>query len=748
MTTTAIIQVETVRVQNKSGCIFRGKRITPDGEIIDAYSLITVRIPRKGMGTRVMVGQWWHVEGELKNRPCINHLGYEITEEQLEVEPGKAWLKMPSGAHVTRYLARNATYKGIGQVTAELLWKTFRKELFAILDEGDTAALSDVIGPGRATILCQGWAEEGLSGTLQWLHNNEIGLAIGRRVLDVFGKEAQVKVEENPYRLLSFSAGWAEVDALATGQFGIEANDPRRLAGGVEEAFYRAFSKKGHTLVPRKLLADRLASLFNSSRRQLIDLALDHAQQLERLLFDSEGNATSKGAMLLEKQAAKFIVDRLGKKNAGCDTDRIIAAYEAREGYTLEAEQRQAIHLAAEHDLAVITGGAGCGKTTVLKGIYDVLDLQGYKIIQLALAGKAVRRMIESTQQPGQTIASFIKKLREEGPPSELTAVVIDEASMVDVISFAALSEHLPADTKMVVVGDDHQLSPVGPGLILHCLTGLSWVPHVELRAPKRFGTKLYSIASSIKDGVFPGLDKFDSEIRFIETADAALVDAAANLYLESPTDCVVLCNTRAIAKSVNHLIQDALAPGRRPIKTWNVEHSTWMNWGFNEGHQVICTRNWWDRGIQNGSIGRLIEVVKEPNQGEDTPEVLGWIEWDDGVVRPLDEAVFDTIELGYCLTVHKSQGSQWQRVIACLPVSSADSIDRSMVYTAVTRSKGDVAILSNYQKLVKAVTNCKAADRRHVGLGRWLASAMFERAENRQTCPRQDLESVALEHT
>lgn len=721
----AIVRVDAVRVQNRNGTIFKGQRITPSGEIIDTHADLTVRIQARGLGISVNAGQWWNVKGEIKTRTFINHLGFKMTEQQMEVAPGDARLEMPSGGHIVDYLTRNSRYKGIGKVTAERLWSTFRIELFNILDEGNATALADVVGSARASTLMQGWAEEGLSHSLQWLHGAGIPLLLGQRILGYFGKDAAAKINDNPYRLLSFSAGWKEVDALARGQLGIALDDERRLMAAVEEAVYRRFSL-GDTYVPRSDLVGGLRSLLKdeSHSRALIEKAIDQSEVTRRLLFDRDGNAYSLGASILENRAAQFITERLKRKSPPCDVERIIEAYEAREGdcFKLNKEQREAVHLVAENEFACVTGGAGCGKTTVLKCIYGVLDEQGYHIVQMALSGKAAKRMIEATNRPAQTLASFIKN----GAPAYKFAVVIDEASMVDLISFCGVISLLSDETRLVMVGDPHQLSPVGPGLILHCLTELPGVPHVELKTAKRFGNELATIANLVRDGELPALDQFNDEIQFIQTSNAEMVERACALYLEQPDVSVVLSATRAIATNVNLLVQQALRTGRKPLKLWNMEHDLFEFTGFYEGDLVICTRNHWELGIQNGSMGRLVEVIDSPEPDDSgEPTAIGKIEWDDGEVRLLHEELLDTLELGYAVTVHKSQGSQWQRVIACFPKGSR-MLDRSLVYTAVTRSQKNVLILGEHAELLSKIKPQKAADRRRVGLTKRLQCSLL----------------------
>ncbi|MBA3057494.1 MAG: ATP-dependent RecD-like DNA helicase [Gammaproteobacteria bacterium] len=711
-----LIRVLSVITQNPNGAILRGQCITDSGEIVDTHQEIVARLHGRGVAVPVMAGQWWTVKGKVSTNSFINAGGFQMVQDQMEVLPGDAVLKLPSGAHIVDYLKRNPRFKGVGPATADKLWEKFKDRLVGLLDAGDYTALEEVVSPVKALALVQGWQEEGLGKTLQWLGANGVGLVIGRRIAAHFGAEAENKILENPYRLLSFAADWSEVDVLATQTLGVARTDDRRLAAAVEECVYRRFSL-GDTYVPLPDLIDGIRRLLKEEKHQqdVIDAAIGHCERTGRLLFDQQGNAYSPGASILEDRVVHCIAVRQGLLSPACNVDGLISEYQTREGngFLLNTEQRAAVHLVADHHFAVITGGAGCGKTTVLKAVCLVLEAQGYEIVQVALAGKAVKRMQESTGRAAQTIASFIKKLNE-GTLVDYSglavgrAILIDEASMVDLISFSALVRQLPETVKIVLIGDPHQLPPVGPGLILHCLTN-SVVPHVELTVAKRFGTEIADVANSIRDGVFPVL-KEHGPVQFTEIADTKMAEVASNEYLSNPMDSVVLCSTRALAKNINQRIQDALSSGRKLVMTWSEEADCWAATGLREGDLVICTRNNWDLGLQNGSMGTIVSVQ---HHGEDQ---IGKIEWDDGVARSFNDALLDDLELGYALTVHKSQGSQWKRVVVCLPQGSR-MVDRSLIYTAVTRAQSEVSMLGNRSAIQDQVSRKKAADRRHVGL-------------------------------
>ncbi|WP_428508714.1 AAA family ATPase [Roseateles sp.] len=746
-----LVKVLTVRVQNRHGVVFRGKVINEDGEVSDAYSELTARLQAGAIGTQVLAGQWWKLTGVIASRSFINAAGFEMTEEQMDVTPGNASLRLPSGRHVVDYLARNPRFTGIGPVTAEDLWEKFQDRLFSILDDGDYQALVDVVSPAKATLLVQGWQEEGLSTTLQWLQSHGVGLTIGRRILSYFGADAIDKISDNPYRLLSFSAGWNEVDQLATGHLGIAHDDPRRLSAAVEEVVYRRFSM-GDTFVSRADLSMGLRTLVAAGKQtsQLLSSAIDMAESAGRLLFDLDGNAYSLGASILENRVVDAISSRLHLRSPACNVRGIMCAYEAREGLKLNAEQLEAVHLVADNHFCVITGGAGCGKTTALRVVCDVLEAQGYEVIQLALAGKAAKRMMESTGRPASTLASFIKKSRElddSGLSRQCpVALVIDEASMVDLISFSTAVGHLNPDSKIVLIGDPHQLPPVGPGLILHCLTEISAIPHVQLKVAKRFGTVIADFATRIKGGDFPTLNEIQSPIQFTESSSSEMAKRAASLYLERPNETVVLCATRSVAQAINQRVQKALSIGSRPLQFWNFEFDQWEGLGFYEGDLLICTKNHWDIGIQNGSMGRLVSVADPVKHSSDPNLELGKVEWDDGITRSLTESLLASVELGYALTIHKSQGSQWGRVIVCLPMNKTSMrIERSLVYTAVTRAQSEVVILGNHALITQSVVERKSADRRRVGLPKRLNAILHPESGDGPRAAGQPLSTSLL---
>ncbi len=747
MSVEQILRVTNIRSQDPrgfGGCIFSAKAIDGQGRVQDASDYVVVKATAAALGgTRVEPGQWWKVAGEPSKR-LLAVDGYKVTETQIDA--ASAVLMRPSGEHIVAFMADSPAFEGIGQVKARKLWDAFGESLYAYLDTGDVAQLATVLTPESAAQVIAAWAQHGDSRTLQWLQAQGFDLALGRKVLKFFGAETAKKLEEDPYRLLSFCATWRKTDALARLHFGVPVDDPRRLQAAIEEACYRVFGA-GHTSMLSSKLMDFLEGVLGEQSgafrwRSLIQAALSSGLSNGSFVIGHHG-VQPLGAMVMEQQVAAAVADRLKATVPPLlptdDVDELLLSYEKTEGIELNPQQWEAVHLAAAKPFALITGGAGVGKTTVLKALYGVYDRAEIAVTQLALAGRAAKRMQEATGRPASTIASFIRNWRE-GEYNERCVVIVDEASMVDIITMSRLCELLGPAPRMVLVGDPAQLMPVGPGLVLHVLTQVPRVPIVQLTVVKRYGGAIASAAELIRSGRWPDLSSdAGAEIAFIACPAATsgmsgtgIPETVLNLYKQYPGNTQILCARRSGidgSKGINALCQAELTSGAKPVQVWDMWHDAWARVGFHLGDPVLCTRNLWDRGLQNGSLGLVVEVADDPRSppdetSDETSPVLAWVEWDDGVRRPIVEEMLDDLELGYAITVHKAQGSQWPRVI--VPITGNRLLDRTMVYTAVTRAQRQVLLVGDEAAAKAAVEGTPRAQSRQVALDLHLARQLI----------------------
>jgi len=759
---TALVRVTTVRsrgLRALGGCIFSGRPIDDRGTVIDAGASIVIKASGKVLeGSAVQAGQWWRVTGIASQRNFeVN--GYHLTETQIEAST--ATMERPSGEHIVSFIAEDPSFAGIGYVKARKMWETFGDELYAILDEGDASRLSGVLSIDTARQVVDTWAQQGDSRTLQWLQAQGFDVSIGRKVMQFFGPDTEEKLEEDPYRLLSFSASWRNVDQFARAHFDVPLDDPRRLQGAIEEACYRTFSQ-GHTTTLSSQLMDQLYAILGSQSktfrwRDLVHKALSQGLANGSYVIGHHG-VQPLGAYLMEREVARAVAGRVARSSGSRilspdSVDALLADYEAAEGISLNSEQRAAVEAAMAHCAVLVTGGAGVGKTTVLKAMYRAYDAAGIDVVQLALAGRAAKRMQEATERRASTIANFLANAPEQ--LDDRTVVVVDEASMVDIITMSRLCESIGPRPRLVLVGDPAQLMPVGPGLVLHALVQVPGVPAVHLHAVKRYGGAIAAAASDIRNGRWPSLpDDSNAPISFVHAGagvdGADIATVVLDLYRRDPAGTQVLCAVRNGldgAKHLNATCQEVLTSTKAPVRTWSDRHGTYVHTGLHLGDPVLCTRNLWDRGLQNGSLGVVTKVEDEPlalldENGDLQGYALAWVEWDDGISRPLVEAMLDDVELGYAITVHKAQGSQWPRVI--VPLTGRRLLDRTLVYTAVTRAQTQVILVGDAAAAKAAVESAPRAVSRQVALDLTLKQLLDdERAIS--SCAKVEPEDLAL---
>lgn len=752
-----LIRVLSIRSDNPighGGCIFFGIEIDECGTPSSTHSQFVV-VARSGLlrDISVEVGQWWYVSG-VANPHTRTINGFQVVEQQIHAEDLQ--MMLPTGYHMITLLAEGKRFAGIGNAKATRLWEKFGGMLIAILDRGDTAALATVQGvsPESAEILVEGWRSYRDTPSLHWLCKHGFNADIGKKIIDFFGSETMPLIEEDPYRLLSFLASWNTTDRFARTHFGITDDDPRRLLAAIEEALYRLFAD-GHTAATQQMVIARLSSILGDQTsmfqwRSLATKAIDSGLRNGSYLIDGEGGLHQIGAYVMESTVCQAISNRLYSDHQRLQLntstiDSIINVFEVDEQLQLTDEQRQAIHMAANASFALITGGAGTGKTIVLKALYRVYDKLHLRIIQAAIAGLAAKRMHDATGRPAATIASILLRVQTDDL-KDPCVLVLDEASMVDIITMYRIAHLLPDHVRILMVGDPHQLMPVGPGLVLHALVNAPEVSNTQLTVVKRYGDDIALAAASIRNGVWPEMSADESKaIAFLpiqhttisgpsgtdqEPLKRTIASEVLRLYLQDPTNTQILSPWKKGDEGVNALnllCQNKTLPDAPRLVVWNKEFDSRVETKFRLGDPIVCTRNFWDVGLQNGSLGRLAQLENSPvelydDEGRVVGQAIAWIDWDDGVRRPVTESLLDNLDLAYALTVHKAQGSQWSRVI--VSITSNRYLDRSLIYTALTRAQHQVLIIGDEVSARRAVEDLPRAYQRFTGLLSLLTSS------------------------
>ncbi|MFY9329490.1 MAG: AAA family ATPase [Georgfuchsia sp.] len=721
------VRVSAVRSQNpygRGGAIFTGIEVDEKGWRIDAKVHYVIKASNQVLQAQVECGQLWRIAGTPEPNTIIVN-GYRLTEAT--ITPDSMEMLRPSGEHIITLLGQGQAFEGIGEVKARRLWEHFGAALYDVLDRADIDRLEDVLPKSMAQKLAEAWHRWGDTFTLQWLQSKGFPVSLGRKVLDFYGKEAARKIEDDPYRLLSFAASWSAVDALAQGTFSLSPADPRRLAGAVEESLYAAFDD-GHTFLPESEFARRLRRLLQ--RDDVLASALSEAESAGRFIRQGE-RLHAPGPYVMEQGVAAAIAHRAANPEALLDAAELavlIADYQADAGVSLHPKQIEALELANANPISVITGGAGTGKTTVLRGLFRIGEAAGYTIYPMALSGRAAKRIGEATGHGAQTIAGFLKHFDPDDAP-EHAVVVIDEASMVDLPSAYRVIRRLPSGYRVVLVGDPHQLPPVGPGLLLHELAHHSNVPVVELSQVKRYGAAIAEAAALIRNGEWPDLPgDTRADIAFLSCALDQINETILRLYDEDRDATQILCATRQApaggVRAINDLCQSRCNSSGEKLIVWNDEFDMEQFHGLRVGDPVICLRNDWEADLQNGSLGTILSV-EPPSPKVDPGRCLGHILWDDGQTREFTAEILPHLELAYGITIHKAQGSGFRRVI--IPVRPSKLLDRTLLYTAVTRAEQQVVLVGDVDAAKAAVRAPRHSDRRHVALGALLRD-QFER--------------------
>lgn len=726
------VYIRTIRSNNPlgyGGVIFYGHHVNERGEKLIREG-VQVKVPQKLLnGFKPEPYQFWEVKGTA-TEVSEKRGSYDVTE--IQVEPMELAMIACSGEVIREILAHSERFRGIGEMKANELWAAFRDRLYDILDDGNVAELEQVLSHDAAVRLAGAWSHYANGRLISYLQKHGFPAMLARKFLDRHGKKAKEILEDDPYRLLSYEGSWRKVDRLATQVFGLMPDDPRRLSGAVEEALYSITRNQDTAAKPEKVREKlRRLLLVNGSSdetRRLMDAAMTLAKTNGSYLVTPEGLYQTIGPYIMETTVANRVTGLVSENApqlslllAGTTVariDAIIDDYEAENGVRLTDEQRAAVHMSVAERFSVITGGAGTGKTTVLKALYYVLAKVGYGVVQMALAGKAAKRMREATGKESHTIAGFLNSADKIiGERGAHTYYVIDEASMLDLKTAYRIFQTLPDNVRMVLVGDPYQLPPIGAGLVFHKLVVTSSVPKISLTVVKRQddSTGIPSFAADIRKGAWPS-EKVPG-IRIEQCRNVEIMSKVLGLYLLDKERTQIICAVRnngmSGVDSANDACQRVTNSAGRPIRIRGFNGNLAAT-KFREGDRIIFTRNDWGRGVMNGSMGTIIESLDAPPsfEGGETP-IVGTAMIDDVEVPILLTDVCGDLILdhGYAVTCHKAQGSQFPRVIvpvhrqidACGNLKSR-ILDLTWIYTALTRAENEVIFVGCEETIRKAV--------------------------------------------
>ena len=633
---------------------------------------------------------------------------------------------------IEKYLG-SGMIRGIGPVYAKKLVRAFGDAVFDLIEQEPTR-LREVtgIGPKRAERIVAGWAEQKVIREIMlFLHANGVGTSRAVRIYKTYGAEAVQVITENPYRLARDirGIGFLTADRVAE-RLGIEKTATIRIRAGISYALAEAMDD-GHCGLPADELETLTVKLIEVPP-DLIEAALQLELEAGELVADTveDRRCVFLAALYRAEQA---IAERLRAIGSGplpwpvIDATKAIGWVEGKTGLVLADSQREAVRLALRSKTLVITGGPGVGKTTLVNSILTVLRAKGVEVALCAPTGRAAKRLSESTGVEARTVHRLLEAdpknggfKRGEENPLQCDLLVIDEASMVDVLLMRSLLKALPDQAALLIVGDVDQLPSVGPGQVLGDMIASGAVPVVRLTEIFRQAatSRVIVNAHRINKGQMPELEAVPgSDFFFVDAPDpdvgvAKLLAVVkqripARFGLDPVRDVQVLCpmNRGGLgARALNIELQAALnPPGELKVERFG--------WTYGPGDKVMQVANNYERDVFNGDLGVVSGIDMEEGELSVTFDgrevVYGFGE--------LDELV-----LAYATTIHKAQGSEYSAVVIPLTTQHYAMLARNLLYTGVTRGKRLVVLVGQRRALAIAVRN-QGGRRRWSKLREWL---------------------------
>lgn len=659
---------------------------------------------------------------------------------------------MPEGADAILEFLSAGNIRGIGPKTAVQIVEAFGDETLAVIEETPEKLLG-ISGIGAKTLAkisaSFGESREFANTAIEL---RELGIEMNEavRVYKIYGKDSVRIVSENPYILAEDIRGinFSRADAIAA-KLGMEPESSVRIESGLRHML-KTWAASGSTLMPESYLIEKTAEFLDVMMDDVRDSLKDmvFAGELEEDSIDDTPVIYLYGYYHAEQRVAHELIKI---RNAALkpvpvqaenflDAVRMNADDPLGEGMVLSTEQKRAILECLTNNITIITGGPGTGKTTIINTLVKLFDFAGLSVALAAPTGRAAKRMEEASGKPAMTIHRMLEYVwseeedmlnfgRNEENPLEEDVIIIDEASMIDLMLMDGLLNAVKEGTHVIFTGDADQLPPVGAGNVLRDMIASECIPVIRLKEIFRQaeGSGIVTNSHLINSGEYPEQQSGNDFYIISKTGETSVSDTIRELvggrieagfdFVRSADDIQILTPTKRGmlgAPSLNAMLQEVINPpseDKSELKVGNVI--------FREGDKVMQLRNnygaeWhgdnWlteGEGVFNGDMGTVEEI--------DTGDRTMTVRMDDRVLEYAGE-MLEEIDLAYAVTVHKSQGSEFPVVV--MPVLNFPPMlmTRNLLYTAVTRGKKLVIIVGDPARVRSMIDNNRA-DGRYTGL-------------------------------
>ncbi|WNX89737.1 ATP-dependent RecD-like DNA helicase [Emergencia timonensis] len=628
--------------------------------------------------------------------------------------------------------------KGIGPKMAAAIVNLFGEETLEIM-EHEPEKLSRVsgIGPKKAESIAESFAaHREFANVSMFFQEYGVSADYALKLYKIYGASATELIKENPYRLVEevYGIGFRKADTIAE-KMGIEKESTFRIHSGIKYGL-SYYVGEGNTYMPQQELCEKVAELLDVSTEliyeNMVTMAFEGDIQIDSL--DGQTVVYLYLYYLAEQKVCKNIaaIAGAGLKALSVDIDSMIKMTEGETGIILSEQQITAVKSSLTSGVSVITGGPGTGKTTIINTIINIFEQSEFKVAIAAPTGRAAKRITETSGHYASTVHRLLEYYYCEGEdvmkfgktsedPLNYDVVIVDEASMIDLMLMQGLTDAIKPGTRLIIVGDYDQLPSVGAGNVLRDIIESEYVHTVILKEIFRQAEESMIVVNAhrINKGEYPFVNGKDKDFFLMERpSEKAILDLILELitkrlaaYYEGIVpvrDIQVLTPVRKGALGsifLNKELQQALNPPRDDLmerkfgeklfrendKVMQIKNNYQMGWkkrrDFSEG-----------QGIFNGDVGFIEKIDKEFNQMT--------VIFDEDKYVTYDFSQLDELELAYAVTVHKSQGSEFPIVV--MPISWFPPVlaTRNLLYTAVTRGKQIVVLVGSEGRMNAMIDN------------------------------------------
>lgn len=683
-----------------------------------------------GKFPQVNVGQGLELEGEVINN---SKYGEQFNAKEIKV------LNPSNSLAIERYLS-SGIIRGIGPATAKKIVDKFGTDTLAVM-EFNPMRLSEIRGISKSKADEIGEAYQDckvMQESVMFLQSHSITTNMALKIYNIYKSNTIKQVKTNPYKLVEDvdGIGFSTADAIAQ-KTGVDPFSEDRIKAGILHTLKQASEKEGHTYLLQTTALNNTISLLNFTQedeprvmRVLEFMTIDGSVKL----FNYKGEDIVMASKFYYQElyiARKLCALSQNVFESQIDYNSQIKHYQAINKITLNDDQILAVKSSFSNGAIVITGGPGTGKTTILKCILSILEQNHEKVLLCAPTGRASKRMSESTNKEAKTIHRALEMNssedgknifhKNESNPIDADVVIIDEVSMVDVSLLYSLLKALKSTTKIIFVGDKDQLQSVGAGNVLRDIIESEKIATVFLHQIYRQDKDSLIIVNAhlINSGKMPTIDNSSKDFFYeaekdLEKCSEKIVDLVSTRiprYFHIPAEKIqVLAPMRAGVCGIDNLnkkLQMVLNPH---FKGLSIENEFIK---YQIGDKVMQVVNNYDieytrkgkygdteegSGVYNGDIGTIIDIA--PNSYDTT------IQFDDGKICTYPKTELHQITLAYAITIHKSQGSEFDAVVIPLVPGAPMIITRNLLYTAITRAKKVVVLIGPKQHLARMIYN------------------------------------------